>query len=124
MAGQRFASAQHPQFRIAAPAGLDQQLPCRRSRLQNACAPAPQAATAAGTVFCFCLASDHDFRADRERKEKFEAAMSKQIVVTAAMVSSAVKPGVTRMAHRKLVSAPCEICTPFGWPVEPEVKMM
>ena len=49
--------------------------------------------------------------------------MSKQIVVTAAIVSQVVKPGAWRMAQRKLVSAPCEICTPFGWPVDPEVNM-
>ena len=47
--------------------------------------------------------------------------MSNDKVVTASSVSSLVKPGSLRMELRKLTTARCESCTPFGLPVEPDV---
>jgi hypothetical protein len=47
--------------------------------------------------------------------------MSKATVVTASRVSSAVSPGRSRMAARKLTTERWVIATPFGLPVEPEV---
>ncbi len=47
--------------------------------------------------------------------------MSKDSVVTERTVSRSLQPGVSRIAHRKLVSARCGTSTPFGCPVEPEV---
>ena len=41
----------------------------------------------------------------------------------ALATSLAANPGRSRIAHSRLTSARCGICTPFGRPVEPEVKM-
>ncbi len=48
-------------------------------------------------------------------------AMSNERVVTATRRSSAVSPGRCAIVVRKLTTARCGICTPFGCPVEPEV---
>ena len=48
-------------------------------------------------------------------------AMSKESVVTASSVSALLSPGSRLMLVRKLTNARCGICTPLGWPVEPEV---
>ena len=48
-------------------------------------------------------------------------AMSKDSVVTAASLSSAVIEGSRRMLCKKLATAPCGTQTPFGLPVEPDV---
>ncbi len=49
--------------------------------------------------------------------------MSNESVVTATMPSFAVSPGSRAIDRRKFTTAPCETATPFGRPVEPEVKM-
>ncbi len=50
--------------------------------------------------------------------------MSNEIVVTASSRSAGCSPGTRAMLSRKLDSAECGISTPFGLPVEPEVKRM
>ena len=72
MARQGLAAAQHPQLRIAPPAGFNQKLPRRRRRLQNACPRPPQQGQQQVAVPCFLLAGDHDLCAEREWKEKFQ----------------------------------------------------
>ena len=47
--------------------------------------------------------------------------MSKERVVTARSRSSEVNPGSVCIERRKFTAARCEISTPFGFPVEPEV---
>ena len=51
-------------------------------------------------------------------------AMSNDRVVTASSVSPGPSPGATAIERRKLTAARWEIWTPFGRPVEPEVKIM
>ncbi|OIQ69933.1 hypothetical protein GALL_484600 [mine drainage metagenome] len=51
-------------------------------------------------------------------------AMSNMTVVTDRMLSLAPMPGARAMLVRKLTTARCGIVTPFGVPVEPEVKMI
>jgi hypothetical protein len=50
-------------------------------------------------------------------------AMSKAGVVTATKVSSALMPGIFAMLVSRLTRLSCRIGTPFGRPVEPEVKI-
>ena len=47
--------------------------------------------------------------------------MSNEMVVTAARTSSGDRPGSFRIELRKLHKLPCDMATPFGLPVEPEV---
>ena len=49
--------------------------------------------------------------------------MSNEMVVTATSVSLESSPGVTRMDVRKFATDRCSISTPFGFPVDPEVKI-
>ena len=48
-------------------------------------------------------------------------AISKDRDVTANNLSFAVIPGSRCIANRKFTNALCETCTPFGWPVDPDV---
>ncbi|MNW62016.1 hypothetical protein D3C74_401190 [compost metagenome] len=50
--------------------------------------------------------------------------ISNERVVTDKSLSSAVIPGFLAMESRKFVNARCGIFTPFGLPVEPEVKII
>jgi hypothetical protein len=47
--------------------------------------------------------------------------MSNEGVVTANRTSRSVKPGLSRIAHKKFTTERCRISTPLGRPVEPDV---
>ena len=63
-------------------------------------------------------------RAPFKRGKKISnAAMSKENVVTASNMSLDSIPGWRFIENKKLITARCSTCTPFGRPVEPDVKI-
>ena len=56
-------------------------------------------------------------------KNNSSAAISKAMVVTATSVARSSRPGSRAIEVRKFTTERCEISTPLGRPVVPEVKM-
>ena len=88
MALEGLAAAQHPQLRIASPASFNQKLPRRRRRLQNASSSArfskenskwPSLVSSSSAITTLAPTVSG--------RKSSNAAMSKQMVVTATIVS-------------------------------------